>query len=145
MKKLLSLAVVFLAIVALNACKSSDSPEAIAEKYLNHIAKQEWAEAKKLGTENTQQLVDMLASFGGNAEVKEVKIEEMKCEVNGEAAVCNFKSNGEADKLDMVKKDGKWLVDQKKEMPADDLDLTEEEGTDETVTEETTTDEAAAE
>lgn len=120
-KSLLNIAVFAFAVVALIACKSGETPEAVAEKYLNHIAKQEWAEAKKLGTENTQQLVDMLASFGGNAEVKDVKIEEMKCEVTGEAAVCNFKSNGEADKLDMVKKDGKWLVDQKKEMPADDL------------------------
>lgn len=122
-KNLLSLVVVFFAVIAFNACKSSDSPDAIATKYLGHIAKQEWAEAKKLGTENTQQLVDMLASFGGTKEIKEVKIEEMKCEVTGDSAVCNFKSNGEADKLDMLKKDGKWLVDQKKEMPADDMNL----------------------
>ena len=133
-KNLLNLAVFAFAVVALIACKGGETPEAVAEKYLNHIAKQEWAEAKKLGTENTQQLVDMLASFGGNAEVKDVKIEEMKCEVNGEAAVCNFKSNGEADKLDMVKKDGKWLVDQKKEMPAEDLNLEEEVPADSTAT-----------
>jgi hypothetical protein len=145
-KNLLGLVVVFFAVVALVSCKGSDGPEAVAEKYLQHIAKQEWADAKKLGTENTAQLVDMLASFGGAAEVKEVKIEEMKCEVTEETAVCNFKSNGEADKLDMVKKDGKWLVDQKKEMPMEDETLTEEEVvTDETVVDETATDETVVE
>jgi len=118
-KNFLNFAVMFFAVIALNACKSSNSPEAVAEKYLNHIAKQEWAEAKKLGTENTQQLVDMLASFGGKSEIKEVKIEGMKCDVKGDSALCNYKSNNEADKLNLIKKDGKWLVDQKKEMPAD--------------------------
>jgi len=137
-RNILNLVVILFAVIALNACKSSDSPEAIADKYLKHIAKQEWAEAKKLGTENTQQLVDMLASFGGKAEIKEVKIEEMKCETKGDSSHCTFKSNGEADKLDLIKKDGKWLVNQKKEMPASDMgagtDTTSTAVTDEKVT-----------
>jgi len=149
-KKLLNLVVVFLAVVALNACKTGDNPEAIAEKYLKHVAKQEWAEAKKLGTESTQQMIDMLASFGGEGTGADVKIEDMKCTVDGETAVCTFKSNGEADKLDMVKVDGKWLVDQKKEMGGDDdfdFDFDWDEEGDEEVSfeEEVVVDEVAAE
>ncbi len=130
-KNFLNLVVVFLAVVALNACKSTEGPEAVAEKYLKHVANQDWDAAKKLGTESTVQMLEMtegmMAEFGGEATKADVKIEDMKCTVDGDEANCTFKQNGEADKLDLVKVDGKWLVDQKKEMGDDAWD----EGSDE--------------
>jgi len=149
MKKLFNLVVVLLAVLAFNACGDKNAPEAVAEKYLQHIAKKQWEEAKKLGTESTHQMVDMLSSFGDDAEVKELTVTDMKCEVNDDAASCTFKSNGEEDKLDLVKVDGKWLVDQKKEMPSDDdfnFDFEEEEEVvEEASTDEVVVDEVAAE
>ncbi len=120
-KNLLNLVVVFLAVFALNACKSTDTPEAVAEKYLKHVANQEWAEAKKLGTESTQNMLDMISGFGGEAQKVDVKIEDMNCNVEGDEAECTYKENGEEGIINLVKVDGKWLVDQKKEMGDDML------------------------
>jgi hypothetical protein len=119
MKNLLKLAVVAIMIVAFNACGSkSDTPEAVAEKFLNHLNKKEYADAKKLGTEQTGQMIDMMESFGaagGNAEKKDVKIENMKCTTTDDKSACTYTAEGKEEKIELVKKDGKWLVDMKKE------------------------------
>jgi hypothetical protein len=137
MKNLLKLAVVAVIIVAMNACGSkTDTPEAVAEKFLNHLNKKEYAEAKKLGTENTSQWVDMMESFssiGGDQEQKEAKIENIKCDTKEDVSTCTYLSDGKEEKLNLVKKDGKWLVDMKKEgtenppedVPADSTATTE--------------------
>lgn len=119
MKNLLKLAVVAVIIVAINACGSkTDTPEAVAEKFLTHLNKKEYAEAKKLGTEQTSQWVDMMESFssiGGEQEQKEAKIENIKCDTKEETSTCTYLSDGKEEKIELVKKDGKWLVDMKKE------------------------------
>lgn len=121
MKKLINLVIVAFVIVAFAACgNKKNSPEAVAEKFLNHKNKKEYAEAKKLGTDNTKQMLEMLESFENmdkKAEpAKEIKIENMKCEVKGDSAKCTFTENGvEGQPLDLVKKDGNWLVDMRKE------------------------------
>ncbi len=121
MKTLMKIAVIFAAVIAFNACKSGGgNPEDVAKKFLDHLNKKEYAEAKKLGTENTVQFISMIESFGGamdGEEEKEVKVENMKCEVDGDKAHCTFTSDGKEDKLDLVKQEGKWLVDMKKEDP----------------------------
>lgn len=119
MKNLLKLAVLAIVIVAFNACGSkTDTPEAVAEKFLNHLNKKEYAEAKKMGTEQTGQMIDMMESFssmGAEDTKKEVKIENMKCTTTEDKSNCTYTSDGKEDKIDLVKKDGKWLVDMKKE------------------------------
>ena len=47
----------------------------------------------------------------------------MKCTEDGDKAVCEYKEDGEEKKLDLVKKEGKWLVEMKKESP--DMSTTE--------------------
>lgn len=119
MKKLFSLVIVAIVIVAVSACGGKkNTPEAVAEKFLNHLNKKEYAEAKKLGTENTKQMLDMmesLSSMGGDKEVKEVKIENLKCETTEDKSHCTYTSDGKEEVLDLVKQDGNWLVDMKKE------------------------------
>lgn len=119
MKNLLKLAVLAIAIVAINACGSkSDTPEAVAETFLNHLNKKEYAKAKELGTEGTKEYIATLESFesfGGDQEKKEVKIENMKCTTNEDKANCTYLGDGKEEKIDLVKTDGKWLVDMKKE------------------------------
>jgi hypothetical protein len=119
MKKLLTLAVIAIAVITMNACKNADTPDKVAEKYLNHIAKKEFADAKKLATPESAASIDMLESFSkmGGDQAKETKIENIKCKEDGDKAACDFTENGEAKKIDLVKKDGKWLVEMKKESP----------------------------
>lgn len=125
MKKLLTLAVVAIAVITMNACKSSDTPDKVAEKFLNHINKKEFAEAKKMATTESAATIDMLENFSkiGGDQAKEAKIENLKCKEDGDKATCEYKENGEDKKLDLVKKDGKWLVEMKKESP--DMNPTE--------------------
>jgi len=125
MKKIaLNLAVLFLAIIALNACKDPNAPEAIAEKYLKHMAKLEWDAAKALGTEDTQLMIDQKMN-DDQAQAAEGKVENMACTVEADTATCTCKLDGADRTLKLVKVDGKWLVDEKKEMPNffDDMDF----------------------
>lgn len=122
MKNLVKLGVVLVVLVFMNACKNDSKPEAVGEKFLNHLNKQEWAEAKKLGTEATGQMIDMMESLskmGGEAakpkDVKPVTIKETK--VDGDKAVLSYccDEKGQDGKVNVVKVDGKWKVDMKKE------------------------------
>lgn len=119
MKKLLSLAIIALAVITINACKSSDTPDKVAQKFLDHINKKEFTDAKKLATPESAASIDMLESFSkmGGDQAKEAKVEGLKCKEDGDKAACDYTENGEAKKLDLVKKDGKWLVEMKKESP----------------------------
>lgn len=117
MKNLLKLAVVAVVIVAMNACGGkTDTPEGVADQWLKHFYKKEFAEAKKISTENTIASLEAFdKNMGATMEAKEVKIENMKCEVTGDNAVCTCLVDGTEDKIDLEKKDGKWLVNRKKE------------------------------
>lgn len=122
MKNLIKLALVALVVVALNACKSSDTPDKVAEKFLNALNKGDTTEAKANSTEESVTYIRFyggMAQLGGSA--KEVKIEGMKCTEDGDKAKCDYTENGEAKTIDLVKKDGKWLVDVKKESPNLDM------------------------
>ncbi|HNW97542.1 MAG TPA: hypothetical protein PKK00_03905 [Bacteroidales bacterium] len=124
MKNLMKLALVALVVVALNACKSSDTPDKVAEKFLSALNKGDTTEAKNLATEDSYAFIRFyggMAQLGGGA--KEVKIENMKCTEDGDKAKCDYTENGEAKQIDLLKKDGKWMVNMKKESP--NLDMTE--------------------
>jgi hypothetical protein len=117
MKNLVKLAVVAVVIFAINACGGkTDTPEGVAEQWLKHFYKKEFAEAKKISTESTVSSLDAFdKNMGGTMEAKEVTIENMKCEVTGDNAVCTCTVDGNEDTIDLEKKDGKWLVNRKKE------------------------------
>jgi hypothetical protein len=119
MKNLLKLAVLAIVIVAINACGSkTETPEAVATTFLGHLNKKEYAKAKELGTDQTKEYLATLESFdsfGGDQEKKEVKIENMKCTTTEEKANCTYLGDGKEETIDLLKKDGKWLVDMKKE------------------------------
>jgi hypothetical protein len=137
MKKVINLLLVAFAVVAFHSCtKSGDSPEAVAEKFLQHLYKNEFTEAKAFGTESTGQYLDMLKSFAdmsGDAkkEVEDVKIENLKAETDGDKAMVTYTIDGKEDQLPLIKQDGKWLVNMSKEDQMGDM------GEDEMMEEET--------
>jgi len=118
MKKVLYftlLAVIGAAI--LSSCKSEENtPEAVAEKYVVALNEKKWDEAKSLGTEQTGKMVDMMKSFsfadGQASKVKEFK--DFVADVTDDKAVVRYQADGKEEKLNLIKKDGKWLVDMKK-------------------------------
>ncbi|MEI8204307.1 MAG: hypothetical protein WCH34_14890 [Bacteroidota bacterium] len=131
MKKVIKFAVLILAVIAFNSCSKSGKPEDVAEKFFKHLTKLEYDDAKAIGTEATGKMLDMMKSMttmGGDeakkqmeeAKKAEIKIENMKCDVKEDKALCTFKAtvtgkDSKEEKLDLIKKDGKWLVDMKKE------------------------------
>jgi hypothetical protein len=127
MKNLVKLSLVVLAVLALASCgNKSNTPEAVAEKFLNHLNAQEYAEAKELGTEATGEYLDMMSSLSEMApdeEVEAAEITELKCEEKEATATCTYKTDGEEASINLVKEEDKWLVDMKKEDPMADDDF----------------------
>ncbi len=128
MKKLVSLLLVVVAVIAFNSCGKKTSPEAVATDYLKAVNALKFDEAKKFVTEESKATIDFMAqmtTMGGEeakkkaAEAK-IEIKDMKCETKDDAADCTCKLVSEGkeekeEKIHLVKKDGKWLVEQKKE------------------------------
>ena len=57
MKKVTQILAAIIAVVVLTNCGGKQDPNSVAEKFLNHLAKKEFAEAKALSNEATQNLV----------------------------------------------------------------------------------------
>ena len=122
MKKLSSVLVALLvAAVAVVSCGKKQTPEQVAEKFVKHLAKLEFKEAKELATGDAEKWVSIFDSLmapqdkkeqkeANIKEQKEVNIKDMKCEVTGDSATCTFKLDGIDGKLFMKKVDGKWKV-----------------------------------
>ncbi|NVO03254.1 MAG: DUF4878 domain-containing protein [Bacteroidetes bacterium] len=124
MKNLLKFAIALLAVITITSCKNSNTPEKVAESYLKAIAEKNYDEAKKLATEESAASIDMLKSMDTGKDAKDAKkegkVEGMKCDVQGEKATCNYKQDGQDEKIELVKKGEKWLVEMKKESPMGD-------------------------
>lgn len=114
MKKIFSILVVAVVAFAFTSCGGSDTPEKVAEKFLTHVAKSEFKDAKSLATgeaAKTIETLESLSSMGGEKpEVKDVKIEDMKCDTKEDAANCTYKKDGKEGTIDLTKVDGKWKV-----------------------------------
>jgi|GEM_PF-1695550 len=99
-----------------NIWKNEISPEVVAEEFLKHMHMKEYADAKKLATDESAIVINQVKSLDSDAKpTEEAKIEGMTCKTEGEKSNCTYKKDGTDGKIDLVKKDGKWLVDFKKE------------------------------
>jgi len=129
MKKLSSVLVALL--VAVVSCGKKQTPEQVAEKFLKHLAKAEFKEAKELATGDAEKLVSTLEAFSQMApqdkkEQKEVNIKDMKCEVTGDSATCTYKQDDKDGKLFMKKGDGKWKVSNMPKEIGGDMNMKDE-------------------
>lgn len=134
----------FLSFSFFVSCSNDSNPEAVAEKFLNHVNKGEFAEAKEYCDEQTASMIGMLESMaaGKKDELKnnKEKIEIISSEVVEDKATVKYKSTGgeastDAEKtLNLVKVDGKWKVTIDKEnankeegmkAPAGDVEATD--------------------
>jgi ribosomal protein L33 len=126
------LKIISLLLIFTSACKTfkkddAKSPEAITVKFLTLMSQMEFEKAKQFGTYKTGQMLDVFILALSSAkkkdsafkvEKKEVNIIILKCEKQGDFAVVTYSSNeGKQDRMELVKQDGRWLVDLKKESP----------------------------
>jgi hypothetical protein len=98
-----------------------NTPEYVTKQFLTHFQKLEFDEASQYGTENTKMMLRLFKSLSNmvpdstksqnnfsNAEIK-------KCTIEGNTAICSYTANGKEETIDLIKEDGKWLINLKKE------------------------------
>ncbi|MEZ0005233.1 hypothetical protein ABH942_000584 [Flavobacterium sp. 28YEA47A] len=110
----------FLSFSFFVSCSNDSNPEAVAEKFLNHVNKGEFKEAKEYCDEQTASLIGMMESMAGakKDELKknDAKVEIISSEVKDDKATVKYKTvGGKAETsaeqtLNLVKVDGKWKV-----------------------------------
>lgn len=110
----------FVSFGFLASCSNDSNPEAVAEKFLNHVNKGEFAEAKEYCDEQTAQLIGMMESMvaGKKDEMKKLdaKVEIISSEVKDDKATVKYKTTSAKEPtaaeqtLQLVKVDGKWKV-----------------------------------
>lgn len=110
----------FVSFGFLASCSNDNDPEAVAEKFLNHVNKGEFKEAKEYCDEQTAQLIGMMESMvaGKKDEMKnaDAKVEIISSEIKDDKATVKYKTTGGKEaatteqSLQLVKVDGKWKV-----------------------------------
>jgi len=116
-KVLLSLAAVLMISLGLVSC-NSNSPKASADKFLTGLLHYDYESAKSVSTDETKKMIDLMAQFSAmmpdsikqaskkvNVDIKDVKEE-------GDKATVTYTTSEDKQekKLNLVKVDGKWLV-----------------------------------
>jgi hypothetical protein len=114
-----------LSALYMHSCKTkkegtkANTPESVAERFLSHLNRLEFEEAAKYGTDNTKNMLNLLKSMVAlmpeQQEPQQVSFSIDHCEVAGDVAICQYTSNGKVDKIELLKVDGVWLVNLKKE------------------------------
>ncbi len=125
-----SLILVFTAVIlSATACQKS-GVESIAREFLLAMDAKDFVKAKAMGTANTQQTIELQQGFAAMIpdDGKHISLDKMSCKETGDKATCEYCCNkqGKEEVLNLVKKDGKWLVDMKKDMvaPPNEGDIT---------------------
>jgi hypothetical protein len=138
MKRKLIIPLFLLALLAAglmipSACKTTkakaNSPEAVAVKFLKSLAAGDFTTCRELGNDNTDKMIDMLDVLkslskdkGADSlfnKTREIEVTVVKTVVDKDVAVVTYlDEKGVPQTMDMVREDGKWLVDMKKENPA---------------------------
>lgn len=120
MKKLILSFVALLAVaVSFTAC-NSNSPKATADKFLTSLSHMDYEAAKSVSTEETKKMIELISSFSSmmpdsvKAEAKKIKITIKDEKIEGDNATVTYTSSEDENKtekkLNLTKKDGKWLV-----------------------------------
>lgn len=116
----------FLAVMTMFSCSSSQSPGQVAIDFLQSIENGDIKKARELSTEASGAMIGMLESpmfkeeLKKAAEASNTKYEVIDTKIDGDKAICTLKmidgksTEGQTE-LNLVKKDGKWLVDMNKE------------------------------
>jgi hypothetical protein len=98
--------------------KDDNSPEVIAEKFLNHIEKGEFNDAKLYCDEKTASMIEVLESFATSFPKKDTidLVEILSSEIKDDQATVTYSmSKKEEEQLTLKKVDGQWKISIDKE------------------------------
>jgi hypothetical protein len=111
--------------VVLVSCKTGkdlankNTPEYAAEMFLTHLNRLEFEQAKLYGTETTKSIVNLMQSMVAlvpeQPAPQDVKVFVSHCDVLGDSGICYYTANEKSESIEMLRVDGVWLVNLKKE------------------------------
>jgi hypothetical protein len=106
-----------LVISTLIGCRKNLSVEQTAQQWVEYYYNSEFDKAKNLSTQVTKNMIDTVAlELMDEGEIMAFKILEMNCSVEGDSAACFYVYKDEQEefeeKIHLIKKDKKWLVDE---------------------------------
>lgn len=112
-----ALAAVIMLAAGLVSC-NSNTPKAAADKFLTSFYHMDYKEAKTVSTEETKKMLDMIEQFStmipdsAKANAKKIKVTIKDVKEEGDKATVTYTTseNTTESKLDMIKQEGKWLV-----------------------------------
>ncbi|MCD6064102.1 MAG: hypothetical protein K0R82_2013 [Flavipsychrobacter sp.] len=127
-KLLLSLAATFVIAIALTSC-NTNSPKAAADKFLTNLYHMDYEAAKEVATEDTKKMLDMMAQFSSmmpdstKESAKKIKVDIKDVKEEGDKATVIYTTSESAgdQKIDLVKQNGKWLVQYNKQDTGGDM------------------------
>jgi hypothetical protein len=95
----------------------SEGPEVVTQKFLTHFYKKEFKEAKQFVSPNNLKELEVFEKAAKSRVVKPETpvIENLECITEGDSSVCTCTVNGTEEKLQLLRVDGKWLVNNPKE------------------------------
>jgi hypothetical protein len=139
-KLLLSFAAICVMAMTLVSC-NSNTPKATADKFLNGLYHMDYKQAKEVATEDTKKMLEVMENFSSmmpdsnKANAKKIKINLKDEKIEGDKAVVTYTTSEstEEQKVDLVKQDGKWLVQYNKQEGAGGGDMNTEEPMEEPV------------
>lgn len=106
------------------SCITSDEalsrkPRKVAEKFLGYLYNGNYDKAKQIATSRSRQIIDIIDQLvtisGQNPLPAGSHPEISECVLRNDTAFCYYYIKGEKNRLDVIKVDGKWLADLKKE------------------------------
>jgi Domain of unknown function (DUF4878) len=101
------------------SCGGGNSPKDVANTWLTSFYHMDYDAAKKVSTEETKAMLTQLSQLSGmvgdssKKELKKITVNVKDVKENGDKAVATYTTSDNASKeqtLNLVKKDGKWLV-----------------------------------
>lgn len=127
-KALLSIAAICLLAISITSC-SNNSPKASADKFLTSLYHMEYAKAKEVATDDTKKLLDMMEQFSSvlpdssKQSAKKIKVDIKDVKEEGDKATVTYVTSESPNeqKLDMIKQNGKWLVQWSKQDGGNDM------------------------
>lgn len=101
-------------------CGDKNTPESVAENFLNAIDAKDFEKAKTYSTDGTHKMLDMIKGFADQMPADAKKPEPKKvsaCKIEGEKGTCTYccDEQGGSSELAMVQVNGEWKADMSKE------------------------------
>ncbi len=117
MKKRIGMILVVLGLSLVLVGCGKNEPKDVAKAFTEAVAKGKISTAKKYGTEQTGQMLDMAVSFGAAISDPDFKFVFVGEEIDGDTAYVEYSSAEDPEDVEvlvLIKVDGKWKVNASK-------------------------------